>query len=117
MRRVHPMLYLLLALGLLFTQVSGLHMHADDEGARALHGTHFHDAGIERADHEGDTDVSLFELGSSWLKVFACLVAFAFVLFDVVGSIERRVPIAVVAFCRDRVGWRPPLRAPPLPIS
>ena len=109
----------ILVICLLSMQLSGLHMHVNSDGADGLHGTHVHETDSDGHGHahEQDTDVSLFELGTSWGKLFLFLPLFLFILLTFVQS--GRIVWTLVADTfqhRRRLRWRPPLRAPPLPL-
>ena len=70
--RTSPTLFIvILTIGLLSVQLSGLHMHVNPDGAGGLHGTHVHeiDADGHGHAHEDETDVSLFEFSTSWGKL------------------------------------------------
>ena len=100
-------------------QLSGLHMHVNPDGAGGLHGTHVHevDSGGHGHAHEHDTDVSLFELGTSWGKLFLFLPLLLCILLTFVQS--GRIVWTLVADTfqhRRRLHWRPPLRGPPLAL-
>jgi hypothetical protein len=110
----------ILVVCLLSMQLSGLHMHVNSDGTGGLHGTHVHETDNDGHGHahEHDTDVSLFELGTISGKLFLVLPLFLFVFLTFVHS--GRVVWTFVASTfqrRRRSRWRPPLRAPPLPIS
>lgn len=127
----------LACLGLVASQLTGLHMHADPEGhVGGLEGNHLHrtvldahehdehhedhdhhgDADHHSAppDHDGDRDISVFELGSGVSKVL-------FVVGWIAGGIAiflapaKQILYAAVPRPLNgrRVRWRPPMRAPP----
>lgn len=102
---------------LLFVQSSGLHTHASLDGLADLHGTHFHEIGIDPHDHEGDSDRSLFDLGISWLKNFTFIATLALGLTLALRADRTWVPITLNGRPRDHVRWLPPLRGPPSQIS
>jgi hypothetical protein len=102
------------SLCLLSIQVSGLHLHVGPEGNGGLHGTHIHEADPDAHDHEGDSDVSLVELGTGSGKLLVFLLPFAFILLAVVECGKCiRTPVVGSMRPRRRSRWRPPLRAPP----
>ncbi len=111
----------ILVVCLLSMQLSGLHMHVNPaDGAGGLHGTHVHDTDFDGHGHahEDETDVSLFELGTSWGKLLLFLPLFLFVLLTFVQSGRTVWTLVADTFQhRRRLRWRPPLRAPPLPLS
>ena len=110
----------ILGISLLSMQLSGLHMHVNPAGAGGLHGTHVHetDADGHGHIHEHDTDVSLFELATSWGKLFLFLPSLLFILPIFVQSGRTVWTLLADTFQRRRRSrWRPPLRAPPLPLS
>lgn len=101
-------------------QISGLHLHVNSEGTAGLHGTHVHDTDPDGHGHghEDDTDLSLLELGNGFGKLMPFIVPFLFALFAIVLFTQQRWA-AVNAFLhpRQHFRWRPPLRAPPIPVS
>lgn len=139
MRLAKSPLLILACLGLLVSQLSGLHMHVDMEGyAGAPHSTHLHEAGLPASDHqlrgngadvdhdhpsdpghEGERDISIVELnGASISKVlifFACLC----LILLVIPKRDDRIPLPATTpgTKNRRERWRPPLRAPPLPSA
>ncbi len=101
-------------------QLSGLHMHVNPDGAGGLHGAHVHetDSDGHGHTHEFDTDVSVFELATSWGKLDVVLPLLLFTLLIVVQSGRIVWTLAPDTFqYRRRSRWRPPLRAPPTPLS
>lgn len=127
----------LACLGLLATQLTGLHMHMNAHGYVGVPvGTHVHrtdirtgvNAGIALAeaanhdhhpgdpDHDGDRDVSVIELGAVVSKLpifFFAFVAPGLVVIPRLG-LRIRMP-ALTPRPRPRYErWRPPLRAPPI---
>ncbi len=116
--RVHTLLLgPVFVVALLFVQSSGLHTHASVDGVADLHGTHFHEIGIDQHDHEGDSDRSLFDLGVNPLKNFMFIATLALGLTLALRADRNWVPITLHARPRGHVRWRPPLRAPPSQIS
>ena len=116
-RTVWPVLTLT-CLSLLGLQLSGLHMHVNDHGySGAPHGTHVHEGGTDPHEHEHETDVTIFELGTITSKHFFFLIAVAFSLVTLFSVSRRLTPIyePLIATGR-RVRWRPLLRAPPHPL-
>lgn len=100
-------------------QLSGLHMHVNSDGAGGLHGAHVHETDSDGHGHahEDETDVSLFELGTSWGKLFLFLPLLLCILLTFVQS--GRIVWTLVADTfqhRRRLHWRPPLRGPPLAL-
>ena len=132
MRWLRSPLLTLACLGLLSSQVTGLHMHMNADGyvgipeSTHVHGSALaaHDHAVERdhtdhehparPDHEGNRDVSIVELGAGASKLLIFLawvgICFAIVFFPVRSVLTGTVVVPP----RSRRGrWRPPLRAPP----
>jgi hypothetical protein len=103
---------------LLSLQFSGLHQHVDTQGQdNGIHGTHLHDVESDSHDHHADIDASFFELGARWSKTIPFLIVLALNLL-IIGRATRSVSFLynhLLQPCRQ-TRWRPPLRAPPLPI-
>jgi hypothetical protein len=117
--RIGPtLLSIVLVASLLSMQLSGLHLHVNSDGNGGLHGPHVHDAAREGHSHESDTDVSLLEFFFGWMKLLSFFIPLVFVLLSVM---QRRkivwAPITHSIFTRGQSRWRPPLRAPPIPVS
>jgi len=92
-------------------------MHVGVDGfSGSAHPAHFHDAGTDEHDHEGETDVPIIELGASSAKLIPIFLAFALIALALFVSDQLAFP-APLARRRQgpRIRWRPPLRAPPLP--
>ncbi len=116
--RTRPTLFIVIpVIALLSMQLSGLHMHVNTDGSDGLHGTHVHATDPDGHEHEHDIDVSLLELGASWGKLVLLLPPLLFILLTFAQS-GRTVWILVEDTFqrRQRTRWRPPLRAPPLPL-
>lgn len=136
MRPIRAPLLIFACLGLLASQLSGLHMHVDAHGyVGKLEGTHVHGTAVQARDraladhaddmghdhhigdqdHEGDRDVSVVELGAGTAKI---LIFFAWLGLGLVIVLRRAGSVRIGAVVprpktrRDR--WRPLLRAPPL---
>jgi len=115
---VRPFLAIFIVISLVSMQASGIHLHVNAAGAGGFHGTHVHEADLNDHGHIGDTDVSLFELIRSVNQTFPFIAAFILSLLVV-----TRYHTHLWAFDtgllrpRRRSRWRPPLRAPPLPLS
>jgi hypothetical protein len=112
-------LFLIIAfagVAMLAMQMSGLHLHAGDQGDdAALHGAHVHDVDSDGHDHSADVDVSLTDFGIVWTKVLSVLLAVFIALPAVVWILHTLwPPPALLTSLRRRSRWRPPLRAPPL---
>lgn len=139
MRWLRCPLLTLACLGLLGSQLTGLHMHMNADGyVGTPEGTHVHGAAAfaetrvpadhdhpvhehpfhehpAHPDHEGDRDVSVVELsaGASKLLIFFAWLAVGLaILFSPVHSVRTDAAASPPRSRRDR--WRPPLRAPPL---
>jgi len=116
--RTSPTLFIIIpVIALLSMQLSGLHMHFNPAGADGLHGTHVHATDPDGHEHEHDIDVSLFELGAVWGNFVLLLPPPPFIMPTFVQS-DRTVWVLVgdTFQRRQRTRWRPPLRAPPLPL-
>ena len=122
MRLGPTLLAIVMAASFLSVQLSGLHLHVNSDGYGGLHGTHIHDAdhdGHGRGHgHEADTDVSLLKFFSGWVKLPLVLALFVCVILAVM-RLDKLVwaPITHRILSRGQFRWRPPLRAPPIPIS
>ena len=127
-------------LGLLFLQLSGVHVHADDSGYIGVpetpfthsHGHHSHkdahhddplDAGHEdhgdigqSGDYDAARDVSLLDLALSLFKLPLAILALV-LLFALLPGIKAYVSFHFVyrVLSGRHTRWRPPLRAPPQP--
>ncbi|HEY5623975.1 MAG TPA: hypothetical protein VIV14_09445 [Gammaproteobacteria bacterium] len=134
MRKLSTPLMLAACLSLVALQMSGLHMHVNADGfAGTPQGTHVHDA--HRHDgtpaphdhghdhgagqgHSSDTDVSIVNYNAGASKLPLDLIALALVLLMFVRPAAKLAPVSVVPRPLERYErWRPPNRAPPLPIS
>ena len=106
-------------IALLSMQLSGLHLHINSDGAGGLHGTHVHETDSDGHGHEDDTDVSLFELGTSSGNLVLFLPPLLFIMLTFVQSGRTVWMLIADTFQhrRHRSRWRPPLRAPPLSLS
>jgi hypothetical protein len=118
MQRFSAVLLVIACCAFIGTQLSGVHAHVDDHGfdgaVQSTH-DHHHDHGNE---HDGDVDVDVLDLGVTAAKAVFVLLALGLTLFllapvrcAVRFEYEIRSPL------RRRLRWRPPLRAPPFPIS
>ena len=116
---------LLVYLSLLGAQLSGLHMHIDEHGYSGTpHQTHSHAGGAAHGgaadphDHEHDTDVNVLELSTIASKHLLFLIAIAFTILLALEPRRHVMPRHVrVLSSGRRVRLRPPLRAPPIPLS
>ena len=116
----------LLAVSLLFLQISGLHLHVSAEAVEGVHGAHggHYDSHMlggsvddtEHSDHADESDVSLFELGGSSAKVLSFLILLVACLVAVMSP-GRLVFAPRLRSLKPRPNfrWRPPLRGPPVP--
>lgn len=118
MPKLSSLILVIFCTSLLCMQLSGMHLHVNPDGDGGLHGTHVHDADHDGHGHETDTDVSLLELLSGWIKLLLFLAPFVFIVLAIMrpGKLVW-APITHILYPRDRSRWRPPLRAPPIPIS
>ena len=117
MHRIRSSIAASACLCLLVMQISGLHLHVDPKGNDAgIHGTHVHQADPDDHDHSADIDVPLLEqLGISWSKLIPLLLACVFVFLAAVWvQLSLRAPPIQTGRVRQRLRWRPPLRAPPI---
>lgn len=143
MRWLRALLLILACLSLLVFQLSGLHMHVhrhvhvDAEGYRGtLQHIHVHRVDVPGnaalngqaadLDHdhagsplpEGERDISIVKLSSSAVKVLIYFVGLCLSLLIISKRPGRiAVPAEIPLRKTRRVRWRPPLRAPPLPIG
>jgi hypothetical protein len=78
---------------------------------------HLHDLNPEGSDHDREVDVSFFELGITLAKIMPFLITLILVLL-VIGRAAKSVSFPPGQFIQPhkRSRWRPPLRAPPLPV-
>jgi hypothetical protein len=120
MQRFSAVLLLIACCAFIGTQLSGVHAHLNDHGFDgAVQSTHDHRHHHDHGDnHDGDVDVQVLDLGMTAAKAVFVLLALGLTLFllaPVRGAVrfeyEIRSPL------RRRLRWRPPLRAPPFPIS
>ena len=118
MRLTTSAILIIICLSLLSLQFSGLHQHVSTQGSIGeAHGTHLHDLDPDGSDHDTEVDVSFFELGFSWSKIMPFLITLILVLL-IIGRTAQSVsfPTCQLLQPRKRSRWRPPLRAPPLPV-
>jgi hypothetical protein len=116
MRPASLKLTAILCFCLLAMQVSGLHLHTGLEGNGGIHATHIHAADPDGNGHEGDSDVSFFEVFTRWMKPIPFLFLFIATAFALVTYGKQVwVPIAKTFRPSRHSRWRPPLRAPPCP--
>jgi hypothetical protein len=101
---------------ILLLQATGLHLHVANAETASLHAEHVHHADPDGHGYAEDIDVTINEIGASWGKLlvhFLPLLA----LFALAAVVAGRWVPAVLPAPRIRPSrWRPPLRAPPLPI-
>ena len=125
MRPTNVTILITICVSLLFIQFNGLHQHLDiNDSDAAIHGTHVHGVtpdshGVspDTHDHSEEVDASFFELGVGWSKIMPFLI----MLVLSVLVISMTACSVIFSYChflslRRRSRWRPPLRAPPLPI-
>lgn len=119
MMRTHSTHFLaFICLCLLALQVSGMHLHTSQNGAGELHATHVHGADPDGQNHAADVDLSYLEYATSWVKPMPVLL-FAVVLFVFFSNSTQRAwgPLRKNFRPYNHLRWRPPLRAPPVPVS
>ncbi|MFT4561276.1 MAG: hypothetical protein ACI9BW_001016 [Gammaproteobacteria bacterium] len=102
----------------LCVQLGGQHAHANSHGVSSgLHGMHVHSGDVDGHDHSADVDVPLLGLAAVSLTLTPIIVAASPTLASVeYGSDSFSAVSARVLYVRHRLRWRPPLRAPPLPL-
>ena len=113
---------------LLTTQMSGLHLHVDEDGHDAgIHSVHLHQVGLEDHshhehgdlnNHSAEVDVSLLEqLSASWSKLIPLLIVCVISVYSGLRLQQSlRTPSSQPGKVRHREHWRPPLRAPPISL-
>ena len=118
MRLTTPVILMIVCLSLLSLQFSGLHQHLSTQGSNGeAHGTHLHDLDSNVIDHDTEVDVSFFELGVAWSKIMPFLITLVLVLLIIARTAHSvSFPPCQLLQPRKRSRWRPPLRAPPLPV-
>jgi hypothetical protein len=128
MRGVSKPIAAVACLYLLIIQVSGLHLHVDEDGHDAgIHAAHLHQVVSEDHvyhqhgdlhDHSAEVDVSLLEqLSASWSKLIPLLIACVIsVYLGLRLQQSLQTPSRQLGKIRHREHWRPPLRAPPISL-
>ena len=118
MRLITSALLIIVCVSLLSIQFSGLHQHmSTQEFNGEAHGTHLHDLDPDGHDHDTGADVSFFELGTTWLKIMPFVIPLGLVLLIIGRTVQlARFPPCQLLQLRKRSRWRPPLRAPPIPV-
>lgn len=103
----------------------GLHMHiGPDVQQSGLHGAHIHgsiasghphaNGGDHHHDHSEETDVAVSDIGTLVKEPGATIALAIFVLLPIVWvQTGIRPPYLRRILCRQRIRWRPLLRAPP----
>ena len=105
----------------------GLHMHiGPDTQQSGLHGAHIHgsiasashhphaDSGDHHHDHTEETDVAISDIGTLVKELGTAIALAIFVLLPTVWvQTGIRPPYLRRILCRQRIRWRPLLRAPP----
>ena len=132
MRNASTLLMLIACLSLIALQTSGLHMHVNSDGFAGtpqgthVHDAHHHDAATAAHEHEhtggqghtSDSDVSIVNYNTGVSKLPLDLIALALVLMMFLSPAAKIAPVTTVLRPRERYErWRPPNRAPPLPVS
>ena len=106
----------------------GLHMHIGPDAQQSgLHGAHIHgsivgashhphaNGGDHHHDHAEDTDVAVSDIGALVKELSAAIALTIFVLLPTVWLQKGiRPPYLKRILCRQRIRWRPLLRAPPV---
>lgn len=114
--RSNAYLLMLCVASVLLLQATGLHLHVGSAEAASLHAEHLHHADPDGHNHAQDSDVTINELGASWGKLLAQFLPIL-ALFALAAVVAGRWAPAVLPAPRIRPSrWRPPLRAPPLPV-
>jgi len=123
---------LLVSLSFLFVMVinliSGMHLHVGVEGMSGVHSSHgvhqeqTHEHGHEHSadhhSHEAESDVSLFELGTSSGKLLPFLILLLVAVLGLITSTRVAwVTTLTTRIPSQRPRWRPPLRGPPITVS
>jgi hypothetical protein len=128
MRGVSKPIAAIACLCLLTMQMSGLHLHVDEDGHDAgIHTVHLHQVVPEVHTHHGDgdvhdhsaeVDVSLLEqLGASWSKLVPLLIACLISAYLGLRLQQCLRPLSgLPGKVRHRERWRPPLRGPPISL-
>ena len=118
MRRYSGLILVLSYTTLLVLQTAGLHLHASTQtDGLNLHAEHVHSLDPDGHDHSADVDVSIVELGTLWTKLSPMILTVGFLLLAppvVIRRVRRRTGSSSSPVPSER--WRPPLRAPPLPL-
>ena len=132
MRKRLTSLAIIACLGLLSVQLSGVHVHADEDGYIGVPETPFSHSRVHHDHHDahhadeggsgtiGDggeaRDVSLLDIALSLFKLSLALLALV-LLFALFPSIKAHISFAFVyrVLSGRHTRWRPPLRAPPQP--
>lgn len=123
MRRTTLFIFTLACASLFATQVSDLHLHAEDGVQHSAYHVDSHAPQFQhsylhhQADHEAHADLAVlgFATGSLELDVLPPNNAW----FDVAllpKQVQRWSNPALKRPIRQRSRWRPPLRAPPFPV-
>ena len=117
MRLTTTAILIIVCVSLLSLQFIGLHQHLGLQGSNGeAHGTHLHDLDHDGNGHDTEVDVSFFELGITWSKIMPFLVTLVLVLL-INGRTAQSVCFQAYQLKpHKRSRWRPPLRAPPLPV-
>ncbi|MDA0824498.1 MAG: hypothetical protein O3C28_19055 [Proteobacteria bacterium] len=115
---MRPFLAILIVMSLASLQAGGIHLHVNAAGSGGFHGMHIHETELSDHDHLGDTDVSLLEVIRNVNQTFPFIAVFIFTLL-VVAKCDAYLFASRTGLLspRHRSRWRPPLRAPPTPLS
>lgn len=113
-----PLFAILIIILLAVMQSGGIHLHVNAAGSGGVHGMHVHETERSEHDHLGDTDVSLLEVIRSVNQTFPFIAVFILTLLVVSkGLAPLWASRTGLLSPSHRSRWRPPLRAPPTPLS
>ena len=115
MRKLSPLIIAFMCVSILTLQLVGLHAHLDfQSGDAELHRVHLHDVDSDGHDHSSDIDVSVFDDGFVWTKLFAFLISCSVLLVVISGILQVAGQYFSNAPPPKHGSYRrPPLRAPP----
>jgi hypothetical protein len=103
---------------LLFMQMSGIHIHINlkSSGEPVTHNLNLFDLNDHNSahDHESNIDVDIFELSTTWSKIFQFFIVTVFLMLALIrlGKYAWSPP-SLPFNTRHKHFWRPVLRAPP----
>lgn len=98
-------------------QLSGIHIHIDLEPTKEItRNLNLYDIGDHVSGHDHDTsiDINIFELNTSWSKVFLFFISTVALLISFYNIGRYLCPFtpSILRYDRNHF-WRPILRAPP----